>query len=262
MPQRNFLIVGNWKMNKLYVEGIVLANNIISKFEKVHLNSKIVICPPFIHLQTISNMIKEMPNFFAGAQNCHEMESGAITGEVSASMLKSVGVEYVIIGHSERRSIFGENDSILSKKINAVLSAELKPIFCCGENLEQRNSDEYLEFVENQIKDSLFHLSSEEIQRVVIAYEPVWAIGTGKTASPEQAQEMHQHIRKFIENQYDSEVSDSISILYGGSVNSTNAESLFLQNDVDGALIGSASLNADDFIQIINLSSLKITNTN
>jgi triosephosphate isomerase len=257
MINRNFLIVGNWKMNKLYVEGIVLANTIISKFEKVELKAKIVLCPPFIHLQTIYNMLKDCPNLSLGAQNCHEKDSGAYTGEISASMLKSVGAEYVIIGHSERRSIFHETESIISKKVEAVLSAGLTPIFCCGEYLEHRENGEYLKFVNSQIHDSLFHLSNEDFQKIIIAYEPVWAIGTGKTASPEQAQEMHQNIRKFIENQYGSDVSERISILYGGSVNASNAANLFLQNDIDGALVGSASLNADDFIEIINSSDQK-----
>ena len=252
--KRNFLIVGNWKMNKLYVEGIVLANNIISKFEKVNLGAKVIICPPFIHLQTISNMLKEMPNFSTGAQNCHELESGAFTGEVSASILKSVGVEYIIIGHSERRSIFNENESIISKKIDAVISAGITPILCCGENLEQRINGDYLEFVNKQIRDSLFHLSADDFQKIIIAYEPVWAIGTGKTASPEQAQEMHNNIRKYVEDQFGNNVSEKISILYGGSVNALNAAKLFHQDDIDGALVGSASLNADDFIEIINSS--------
>jgi triosephosphate isomerase len=212
----------------------------------------VVLATPFIHLNSIGNVIKGIFNLKLGAQNCHQEESGAYTGEISAGMLKSLSVEYVIIGHSERREYFAESDELLAKKINAVLAKGLIPIFCCGEKLEVREANQHLELVENQIKNALFHLSPAAFEKVVIAYEPVWAIGTGKTASPEQAQEMHLYIRNLLAKQYGDELAQATTILYGGSVNAANAKEIFQKPDVDGGLVGGASLKAEDFVTIVN----------
>lgn len=212
----------------------------------------VILGTPFIHLRNVASIIKDISNLKLAAQNCHQEESGAYTGEVSASMLKSCGVEYVILGHSERREYFGEKDELIAKKIDAVLGQGMEPIYCCGEKLDVRESGKQNELVAEQVKTALFHLSAEDLQKVVIAYEPVWAIGTGKTASPAQAQEMHAHIRSLIRDQYGAEIADSITILYGGSVKPGNAKELFANPDVDGGLIGGASLKAADFNAIVD----------
>lgn len=250
MKKRQLIVAGNWKMNKTYMEGRNLAKEIVERLQPSEVI--VVLATPFIHLNSIGNVIKGISNLKLGAQNCHQEESGAYTGEISAGMLKSLSVEYVIIGHSERREYFAESDELLAKKVNAVLAKGLIPIFCCGEKLEVREANQHLELVENQIKNALFHLAPAAFEKVVIAYEPVWAIGTGKTASPEQAQEMHLHIRNLLAKQYGEELAQATTILYGGSVNAANAKELFQKPDVDGGLVGGASLKAEDFVTIVN----------
>jgi triosephosphate isomerase len=256
MSVKNKLIVANWKMHKSYIEGLLLANAVVAGLEKFTGPVDVVLCPPFIHLQTVSSMLKDYLRLHSGAQNCHHIEEGAFTGEVSAKMLKSVGAEYVIIGHSERRIYQNETSEMIEGKVKLVLSAGLKPIFCCGEPLEIRDKNQHLEFVESQLEQSLFKLNPEEFQNIIIAYEPIWAIGTGKVASPEQAQEMHAHIRKLISLKYGDDLAKNLVILYGGSCNAQNSIDLFGQNDIDGALVGSASLIAADFLQIVKNAAL------
>jgi triosephosphate isomerase len=246
---RQRIVAGNWKMNKDYAEGRDLAKDIVARLQPT--DTLVVLCPSFVHLYNLSNIIRDVSNLKLGAQNCHEAENGAYTGEVSAAMLRSVGVEYVILGHSERREYAGETDALLVKKIDRVLASGMRPIFCCGEKLEARKADTHLLLVAGQVEQSLFHLSPEAIAQVVIAYEPVWAIGTGMNASPEQAQEMHAYIRSLLRERYGETLADSMSILYGGSVKPDNARELFDQPDVDGGLIGGASLNSEDFIAIV-----------
>jgi triosephosphate isomerase (TIM) len=248
--KRRKIVAGNWKMNKTFDEGTDLLKAIIEKTGKN--NALAIVCPPFIHLSNFSKIIKKKKNLKLGAQNCHQVTSGAYTGEVSAPMLKSCGVEFVILGHSERREYFGEEESLLAKKVDTVLSSELQPIFCVGEKLEFREANQQAEVVKKQLEGGLFHLDLENFSKVVVAYEPVWAIGTGKTASPAQAQEMHAFIRKLIEKKYGRKAANATSILYGGSCNAANAAELFSQKDVDGGLIGGAALKADDFITILN----------
>ena len=248
--ERQKIVAGNWKMNMEFESGRLLIQAVRDKLGP--LTCKVVICPPAILLKTSNNLIKDVHNMHIGAQNAHQEASGAYTGELSAGMLKSVGVEYVILGHSERREYFGEDDALLAKKTTAVLEKGLTAIFCCGEKLDAREAGDHFKVVENQLKDGLFaNTSIEQLKQIVIAYEPVWAIGTGKTASPEQAQEMHAYIRKLVEDKYGNDAAESIIILYGGSCKPDNAKELFGQKDVDGGLIGGASLKADDFVAII-----------
>jgi triosephosphate isomerase len=250
MKKRRNIVAGNWKMNKNYEEGRSLAFNIV---EKLQVSDTIVILgAPFIHLKGVSNIINDVQNLHLSAQNFHEADSGAYTGEISATMLKSVGCQYVILGHSERRSIFGETDETIAAKVSQALKHEIIPIFCCGEKLPSREAEEHEQVVGDQIKKALFDLSAAEIAKVVIAYEPVWAIGTGVTASPEQAQDMHAFIRSLLKEKYGEEVAEGISILYGGSVKPDNAKEIFSKRDVDGGLIGGASLKAEDFLAIVN----------
>lgn len=248
-PRRR-IAAGNWKMNTLYVEGRDLAMNIMERLQPSE--NLVIIAPPFIQLKNISNLVNDISNVEIAAQNCHFEDKGAFTGEVSPAMLASVGVKYVILGHSERREYFQEGNELLAKKVDACLRNALKPIFCCGEKLEERESGKQEETVKDQIEGGLFHLDEEAIKEIVIAYEPVWAIGTGKTASPEQAQEMHAFIRSLLEERYGADAAQSISILYGGSVKPGNATEIFSQTDVDGGLVGGASLKAEDFNQIIS----------
>ena len=249
---RKKIVAGNWKMNCSLPEGKKLASEVIHMVEdEVQNDTQVILIPPFIHLTAIHNLIGSSQKIFPGAQNCHQNQSGAFTGEISAAMLVSARATHVILGHSERREYFGETDEILAQKVKCVLENNLTPIFCCGERLEVREAGHHEELVRKQVAKALFDLSSEEIKKVVIAYEPVWAIGTGKTASAEQAQEMHTFIRKQIALNYSQEVADEISILYGGSVKSENAKEIFSQPDVDGGLIGGASLKSRDFINII-----------
>ncbi len=250
MKNRQLIVAGNWKMNKNYEEGRDLAKDIVERLQPSKVS--VVLCTPFIHLNSIGNIIKDISTLKLGAQNCHQEASGAFTGEISAGMLKSIGVHYVIIGHSERREYFGETDEVLAQKVNAVLALGMHPIFCCGERLEVREVDQHFALVKSQLEKGVFHLTADQFGQIVIAYEPVWAIGTGKTASPEQAQEMHTYIRSLIVERYGNDTAQSSTILYGGSVNATNAADLFKQADVDGGLVGGASLKAVDFIKIVD----------
>jgi len=252
---RKKIVAGNWKMNKTLNEALNLVNDIkkILSEQPINKNEAIsIVAPPYVNLQAVGELIKDTPKIKLAAQNCYNEASGAFTGEISVNMLKEVGCEFVIIGHSERRAYFKEDDAFLAKKIDAVLKNGLIPIFCCGEVIEERQAGIQKQVVKSQLKNALFHLDTNVITKVIIAYEPVWAIGTGLTASPEQAQEMHAYIRKVIENQYSEDTAQLISILYGGSCNAQNAASLFANPDVDGGLIGGASLKAEDFVQIIH----------
>lgn len=247
MSRKN-IAAGNWKMNTVLEEGIALANGVVSD---APFTSTVIFAPPSIQLNSISEVVKEHSNVHLAAQNCHYAKSGAYTGETSVDQLKSVGVEYVLVGHSERREYFNESDEILAKKVDAVLEGELQVIFCCGEPLNIREKEGQVEYVKSQLKNGLFHIEANKMSEIVIAYEPIWAIGTGVTASPEQAQEMHKEIRSMVANQYNVEIAENVSILYGGSVKPSNAVTIFSQPDVDGGLVGGASLKANDFIQII-----------
>ena len=248
---RRNIVAGNWKMNKTFEEADELLFAIAEPLQKMDLDEiEVILCPPVIYAEMFTDIALEN-NFSVGAQNCSNYASGAYTGEISAEMLKAMDIEYCIVGHSERRKYFNENSKMLSEKVNQLLKNEISPIFCCGEVLEDRESNIHFDVVGKQLFEGLFHLTAEELDNVIIAYEPVWAIGTGKTASPEQAQEMHAFIRNLIAKKYDQEIADDTSILYGGSCNAQNAKELFALKDVDGGLIGGASLKADDFLKII-----------
>lgn len=246
---RKKIVAGNWKMNTSFEE----AKNLIASIKKnsISNNVEVIVSPPIVFCQAIGQLLQSTP-IRLGAQNCSEHQAGAYTGEVSAAMLQSVGVNYVIIGHSERRTYYHETDAIIAKKINQAINSNLQPIFCCGEYNSEREKNKHFEVVEKQLKNGLFHLLEADFRKIIIAYEPVWAIGTGVTASAEQAQEMHAFIRKVIADNYTNEVSQCCSIIYGGSCNASNAKSLFSNLDIDGGLIGGASLNSSDFSAIIN----------
>jgi triosephosphate isomerase len=246
---RKNIVAGNWKMNKTYQEGLDLAKGIIEKTDAS--DTQVIMCTPFIHLQAVSELVKNVPNIAVAAQNCYTKLNGAYTGETSVEMLKSIGVEYVVIGHSERREYFGESHEFLAEKVNVILENGLLPIFCCGEPLAIRQADTYVAYVATQLKESLFHLSAENFGKVVIAYEPIWAIGTGVTASPQQAQDTQAALRQVIAAKYGETVADDTTILYGGSVKANSAVELFSCPDVDGGLVGGASLTVEDFIPII-----------
>ena len=249
---RKNIVAGNWKMNCTIDEGKKLASEVINMVEtEVTNDAEVVLIPPFVHITSISSLVGSVKNMSVGAQNCHQEDSGAYTGEVSVNMLSGTGATHVIVGHSERREYFGEADELLGGKVKKVLEAGLVPIFCCGESLDSREANEQESVVQSQIETALFGLSKDDITKVVIAYEPVWAIGTGKTASADQAQEMHAFIRNIISSEYDSATADAISILYGGSVKPANAEEIFSKPDVDGGLIGGASLKSRDFTDIV-----------
>ena len=248
---RKQIAAANWKMNLTLEEGIKLSEDVLSGNINLEDHQEVVFGVPFPYLLTIKEKIKNKANYFVAAQNCYFQKSGAYTGEVSAAMLRSIGTDYVIIGHSERREYFNENHQMLAEKINLCFENNLKPIFCCGEPLSLREANEQNDHVENQLKESLFHLSEDQLTGFVIAYEPIWAIGTGKTASSAQAQEMHAHIRNVIANRYNNDLANSISILYGGSVKANNAKEIFSEKDVDGGLVGGASLLAPEFITVI-----------
>ena len=249
---RKNIVAGNWKMNCTLEEGKKLASEVINMIDdEVNNDAEVVLIPPFIHLTGIKSLIGSSGKISLGAQNCHQNESGAYTGEVSAAMVASTGATHVILGHSERREYFNETDDLLAVKVKATIENSLTPIFCCGEKLEVREAGNHEKLVGQQIEEALFGLSANDIKKVVIAYEPVWAIGTGVTASAEQAQEMHAFIRNQITLKYDQAVADSISILYGGSVKPENAKEIFSQPDVDGGLIGGASLKSRDFTNIV-----------
>lgn len=238
-------------MNKNLMEAFTLASGVLAKAKKMSNKVEIVLAPPAPYLHTINSMSKNIAHVNIAAQNCHFEPSGAYTGEVSAEILHSMDIAYVILGHSERRKYFQENHEILAKKVSAAIRAGVKIIFCCGEPLEVRESNTQESFVLQQLEESLFHLSETEMKQVVVAYEPIWAIGTGKTASPAQAQDMHAFIRTQVATKYTTELADACSILYGGSCKPSNAAELFAEKDVDGALVGGASLKAEDFLQII-----------
>lgn len=248
---RKKIVAGNWKMNKNLFEGKQLVEDILHSGIELRDDVEVVIAPPFISLEMTASLIKDRKGFFLAAQNCHQEQSGAFTGEISAEMLKSVGVDYVILGHSERREYFGETDAVLAKKTDAVLAQEMKVIYCCGEPLEIREAGTQNSHIQTQIENGLFHLSEAAFKNIVIAYEPIWAIGTGLTASDEQAQDMHAFIRSLVAQKYGEAIADATSILYGGSAKPSNAAGLFAQPDVDGGLIGGASLVAADFAGVI-----------
>ena len=249
---RKQIVAANWKMNLDLTQGAELVNEIFNGLPVLSEGKQVVIAPPYLHLTQTAAQLAGMIDVHLGAQNCHSEASGAYTGEISAAMLKSAEVEYVIIGHSERREYFKEDDAILAKKVNQALINGLQVIFCCGEPLAIRDANTQNAYVEKQIKAGLFHLSEEQLKNVVIAYEPIWAIGTGRTASSAQAQEMHAHIRSVIRAQYGEDAANNISVLYGGSCKPSNAAELFTCPDVDGGLIGGASLKAGEFLGIIN----------
>lgn len=252
---RRKLIAGNWKMNKSYNESQILAEEIVNKLEPIVLeNIDLLICPPFISLGKVSDVIRDS-GIMLGAQNVYSQNDGAYTGEISAEMLKSVGCEYVIIGHSERRKFFNETDEVVNAKVKKALDKGLKVIVCVGETLEERESGDYEKVVTGQVTGSLKDISKENMKDVVIAYEPVWAIGTGLNATPEQASEIHGIIGKKISDLYDNDTAENLRILYGGSVNASNAREMLSACGVDGALIGGASLKPDDFISIANEAS-------
>lgn len=247
---RQKIAAGNWKMNLSLDEGLQLARVISNSLDLTE-TKPVILAAPYVYLKSLVDLTFPISNVHIAAQNCHHEPSGAYTGEISIPMLKSINVNYVIIGHSERRQYFNETNELLKLKVDALIDAGMNVIFCCGEPLEVRKAEQQNEFVNAQLEESLFHLSANVMNQVIIAYEPIWAIGTGETASPEQAQEMHQYIRAQLNEKYGDNVSQDMSILYGGSVKPNNANQLFGKEDVDGGLVGGASLNADNFIQII-----------
>lgn len=252
MTKRKNIVAGNWKMNLDLQEGVQLISDIQDLLSQESLGDhQVVICPPHTHIATLAGKVRDDNNLTIGAQNCHEAASGAYTGEISAQMVKSAGASYVIIGHSERRQYFEETNAQLALKLDAVLGVGLKPIFCIGETLDQRNSNTFFEVVASQLLEAAFHLTADSFEQLVLAYEPVWAIGTGLTATPEQAQEIHAFIRSKISERYGEELAMNTTILYGGSCNPKNANDLFSQPDIDGGLIGGASLKARDFLDIV-----------
>jgi triosephosphate isomerase len=249
---RKKIIAGNWKMNLTFDEGQKLTSEIVNMYKDEQIKDVIaVLNPPFPHLFPVKKLIGDTPGISVGAQNCSEKESGAFTGEVSAKILASFGVTYVIIGHSERRGYFKESNEVLADKVKAALASGLIPIFCCGESLDIRNAGTHEPNVKFQLTDSLFSLNASDFSKIVIAYEPIWAIGTGKTATSDEAQEMHLALRRHIASKYGKDIANNTSILYGGSMNAGNAADLLSKPDVDGGLIGGASLKSRDFLDII-----------
>ncbi len=249
---RKQIAAANWKMNLTLTEGEALLDAINAKPHSLAPNQEAIFAVPFPYISMAQAKVGAKTNVYVAAQNCSNKLSGAYTGEVSVTMLQSMCVKYVVIGHSERREYFNESNELLAQKVDICLENKTTPIFCCGEPLEIRESATQNEYVAKQLTESLFHLTEEAISHVVIAYEPIWAIGTGKTASSDQAQEMHAFIRSQIAGKYGTSVANGISILYGGSVKSANAVEIFSQPDVDGGLVGGASLIADEFVAIIN----------
>ncbi len=248
---RKQIAAANWKMNLTYQQGEKLLDDILGAGIKLEDHQSVLFAVPYPYLIMTRSEVEDERNYEVAAQNCHHKAAGAFTGEVSVEMLHSIGIRYCIIGHSERREYSAETNAMLADKVNACLESFITPVFCCGEPLSIRESGGQNDFVAKQLRESLFHLSNKEIKNLVIAYEPIWAIGTGKTASTEQAQEMHAHIRSVLGGQYGKGVADEIPILYGGSVKANNARELFACPDVDGGLVGGASLVAADFIEII-----------
>ena len=248
---RKQVAAANWKMNCTYQQAETLLDDVLNEHIELKKHQQVIFAVPFPYLIMANSEVADDDNYFVAAQNCYNKPSGAYTGEVSAEMLHSIGVHHCVIGHSERREYFGESNAMLAEKINICLENEITPIFCCGEPLSIREAGTQNEYVEKQLHESLFHLSDVDLQRIIIAYEPIWAIGTGKTATTAQAQEIHAYLRAVLAKKYGSLVADNISILYGGSVKATNARELFACPDVDGGLVGGASLIAADFISII-----------
>ena len=247
---RQKIVAGNWKMNNDLAE----TEELLSQLKSGNIReskAKVIVAPAFTNLYPAFQALRKTPIEVA-AQNMHAAEKGAYTGEISAKMLASIGVDIVILGHSERRALFNETNDVLADKVKSAIANEMTVIFCVGEELQERKNENHFKVVENQLEKGLFHTEKESWEKIVIAYEPVWAIGTGETASPEQAQEMHAHIRKTVSEKFGSEIAAEVSILYGGSVKPGNATEIFAKEDVDGGLIGGASLKADDFIAIIN----------
>lgn len=246
---RQKIVAGNWKMHKNAEETEDLLNELINKIP-TDLDQRVIVAPTFVNLSAAADHLEFTPIEVA-AQNMHQAEGGAFTGEISAGMLESVGVRIVILGHSERRAYFHETDALLAAKVDTALKHEMEVIFCFGEELKDRQAGQHFNVVENQLKDGLFHLEASAWKNIILAYEPVWAIGTGETASPEQAQEMHEFIREIIRKNYGNTVAEDVSILYGGSVKPENAAEIFSKPDVDGGLIGGAALKSDDFTKIV-----------
>ena len=247
---RRNIVAGNWKSNELFSQADELINDIaegLREFDNTDVD--VIVCPPFPYLELVGDASEDV-EFFVGAQNVSKFDNGAFTGEVSAKMLQSMNIDYCIVGHSERRKYFNETNQDVAEKVNKLLEADINPIVCVGESLEQREAGTHFELIRSQVSEGLFHLDCEQIKRTVIAYEPVWAIGTGKTATKKQAQELHAFIRGMLAEKYSDDVAQEVSILYGGSCNAKNARELFAQTDVDGGLIGGASLKAADFIEI------------
>ena len=247
---RKKIVAGNWKMHKNAEQTEDLLNELIAQIP-TETNVQVIVAPTFVNLASAVDHL-EFTNIDVAAQNVHQAEAGAFTGEISADMLKSVGVNTVILGHSERRAIFHETDALIANKVDTALEHEMTVIFCFGEELKDRQTKNHFNIVENQLKDGIFHIEAKDWENVVLAYEPVWAIGTGETASPEQAQEMHEFIRQTVRTAFGADIADTVSILYGGSVKPDNAKEIFSKPDVDGGLIGGAALKADDFVAIIN----------
>jgi triosephosphate isomerase len=247
---RKKVIAGNWKMNKNISESASLVSALKNLLSSASVNADVIVCPPFTSLDTVNALVKGSA-VKLGAQNMYFEESGAYTGEISAEMLKSAGCEYVILGHSERRTIFGESNQVINKKIKKALASGLKPIFCVGETLNERETGVTNSVIKTQIEEGLKDVSADDIKKIIVAYEPVWAIGTGKTASPAQAQEVHAFIRGLVKELYNNEVAEGLIIQYGGSMKPENAKELLSQPDIDGGLIGGACLKADSFLAII-----------
>lgn len=247
---RSKIVAGNWKMYKDKSETIELISQLKEKLSRAQVKTQVIICPPFTSIELAGELIKNS-NIQLGAQNVHSEVEGAFTGEVSVKMLKSFGVDFVIIGHSERRIYFNETDDFINKKIKRAIEYKIKPIFCLGETLAERESGKTFNVVESQLRNGLRNISESELKEIVIAYEPVWAIGTGKTATPQQAEEVHSFLREKIGEMYSKSIAEQIRILYGGSVKPENARELFSQLDIDGGLVGGACLKADSFYQII-----------
>lgn len=246
---RKKIVAGNWKMNTTVPEGVELAKAVAAKSNEVPSGVELVVAPPFTHLALVGQALKGS-KVGLSAQNCADKEKGAYTGEISVDMLKSVGCGYTILGHSERRQYYGETDTKLVEKVKLALAAGLKVILCVGENLEQREAGKHFDVVSQQTKNVLYNFTAQDMKNIVVAYEPVWAIGTGKTATSEQAEEIHACIRKVLADKFGAAVADDVTILYGGSCKPSNAKELFACPDIDGGLIGGAALKADDFIQI------------
>ena len=247
---RKKIVAGNWKMNKNAEQTEDLLNELIALIPTEN-TAQVIVAPTFVNLASAVDHL-EFTSINVAAQNMHQSESGAYTGEISADMLKNIGINTVILGHSERRAIFHESDALIANKVDTALKHEMTVIFCFGEELKDRQSKNHFNIVENQLRDGLFHINAKNWENIVLAYEPVWAIGTGETASPEQAQEMHEFIRETVRKSFGSDIAEDVSILYGGSVKPDNAKEIFSKPDVDGGLIGGAALNANDFVAIVN----------